>query len=159
MTWRLLVCWVAVAGRARRGTTGRVVGSTPLEKGVAGRVDQARSRRRHGAATVLENWLEWRAQTRDLVKRSELKAEVVGEARKDMEELMSSFRTVKKRRACPAGSPPAEIWAVLLHASRNLSPRGQGFGYQRKKIEPVFTLSLVQKLPCRVRSSGTAPLA
>ena len=110
-------------------------------------------------ATVLESWSEWRAQTRDLLKRSELKAEVVGEARKDTEELMSSFRTVKKRRACPAGSLPAELWTTLLHASRNLSPKGQGIGYQRKKIEPVFTLSLVERLLCRVRSSGTAPLA
>ena len=56
--------------------------------------------------SVLENWSDWRAQTRDLMKRSEIKAEVVGEAGKDMEELVSSFRTVKKRRACPAGSPP-----------------------------------------------------
>ena len=54
---------------------------------------------------------------------------------------------------------PAEIWTMLLHASRNLSPGGQGIGYQRKNIEPVFTLSLVKKLLCRVRSSGTAPLA
>ena len=76
-----------------------------------------------------------------------------------MKELMSSFRTVKKRRACPAGLPPAEIWMMLLHASRNLSPGGQGSGYQRKKIELVLTLSLVEKLQCRVRSSGTAPLA
>ena len=45
---------------------------------------------------VLESWSGWRAQTRDLMKRSELKAEVGGEARRDMEELMSSFRTVKK---------------------------------------------------------------
>ena len=84
--------------------------------------------------SVIENWLDWRAQTRDLLKRSEIKAEVVGEAREDMEELVSSFRTVKKRRACPAGSPPAEIWTMLLHASRNLSPGGQGIGYQRKKL-------------------------
>ena len=87
-------------------------------------------------ASVLENWLDWRAQTRDLVKRSEIKAEVVGEARKDREELMGSFRAVKKRRACPAGSRPAEIWTMLFHAYRNLSPGGQGIGYQRKKIEP-----------------------
>ena len=93
------------------------------------------------------------------MKRSELKAEVVGEARKDLDELMSSFRTVKMRRSWPAGSPPAETWTVLLHASRNLSPGGQGIVHQRKKIEPVFTLSLVEKLLCRVRSSGTAPLA
>ena len=59
-------------------------------------------------ASVLENWLDWRSQTRDLLKRSEIKAEVVGEARMDMEQLVSSFRTVKKRRACLAGSPPAE---------------------------------------------------
>ena len=103
-------------------------------------------------ATVLESCSEWRAQTRDLMKRSELNAEVLGEASRDMEELVSSFRTVKKRRACPAGSPPAELWTMLLHASRNLSPG-------RKKIEPVFTLSLVEMLMCRFRSSGTAPLA
>ena len=89
-------------------------------------------------ASVLENWSDWRAQTRDLMKRSEIKAEVVGEVRKDREELMSSFRTVKKRRACPAGSPPAEIWTMLLHTAQNLSPGGQGIGYQMKKIEPVF---------------------
>ena len=118
-----------------------------------------RRRRTSVEATVLESWSEWRAQTRDLMKRSELKAEVVGEARKDLEELVSSFRTVKKRRACPAGSPLAEIWTMLLHASRNLSPGGLCFGNQRKKIEPVFTLSLVERLLCRVRSSGTAPLA
>ena len=47
---------------------------------------------------------------------------------------------------------------MLLHASRNFSPGGQGIGYQWKKIEPVFTLSLMEKLLCRVRSSGTAPL-
>ena len=29
----------------------------------------------------------------------------------------------------------------------------------RGKIEPVFTLSLMEKLLCRVRFSGTAPLA
>ena len=61
----------------------------------------------------------------------------------------SSFRTVKK----------TEIWTMLLHATRNLSPGGQGIGYQRKKVEPVFTLSLMENLVCRVRSSGTAPLA
>ena len=61
-------------------------------------------------ASVLQKWCDWRAQTRDLLKRSEIKAGVVGEARRDVEELMSSFRIVKKRRACPAGSPPAEIF-------------------------------------------------
>ena len=71
---------------------------------------------------------------------------------------MSSFRKVEKRRVCSAASSPAEIWTMLFHASRKLSPGGQGIGY-RKKIEPVFTLSLVEKLLCRVRSSGTAPLA
>ena len=109
--------------------------------------------------SVLENWSDWRAQKRDLLKRSDVKAEVVGEARKDVEELVSSFRTDKKRRSCRAGSPPAEIWTMLLHGSRNLSPAGQGIGYQRKKVEPVYTLSLMEKLVCRVRSSGTAPLA
>ena len=65
----------------------------------------------------------------------------------------------KKRRACPAGTPPAELWTMLLHASRNLSPAGLGIRYQRKRIEPVRTLSLLERLLCRVRSSGTAPLA
>ena len=71
----------------------------------------------------------------------------------------NSYRTVKKRRACPAGTPPAELWTMLLHASRNLSPAGLGIGYQRKRIEPVRTLSLLERLLCRVRSSGAAPLA
>ena len=131
-----VVCWVAVAGQDEWAKPG-------AEGGMG--------------ASVLENY--WRAQTRDLLKRLEIKAGVVGEARKDMEELMSSLCTVKKRPACPAGSPPAEILTMLLHASRNLSPGGQGIGYQRKKFEPVFTLSLMEKLLCRVRSSGTAPLA
>ena len=48
---------------------------------------------------------------------------------------------------------------MLLHASRNLSPAGLGIGYQRKRIEPVRTLSLLERLLCRVRSSGAAPLA
>ena len=148
--------WPSLVGQ-KEGLQG-VVGSTPLEECVEGRVTKPGAEGGMGAP-VVENWLDWRAQTRDLMKRSEIKAEVVGEARKDMEELMSSFRTVKKRRACPAGSPPAEIWTMLLHASRNLSPGRQGNGYQRKKIEPVFTLSLMEKLLCRVRSSGTAPLA
>ena len=41
------------------------------------------------------------------MKRSELDAEVVGEARKDVKEF-----------------PPAELWTMLLHASRNFSPGG-----------------------------------
>ena len=48
---------------------------------------------------------------------------------------------------------------MLLHASRNLSPAGLGIGFQRNKIEPVRTLSLLERLLCRVRSSGAAPLA
>ena len=64
---------------------------------------------------------------------------------------MSSFRTVKKRRDCPAGSPPAEIWTVLLHASRkNLSPGGQGIRLPQKE-------KLSRCLPCRwCRSSHVA---
>ena len=148
----------AVSGGPRRGTAGRCRRHFPRER--LGRTSgPSREQKEAWEASVLENWLDWRAQTRDLLKRSEIKVEAVGEARKDMEELMSSFRTVKKRRVCPAGSPPAETWAMLLHASRNLSPGGQGIGYQRKKLEPVLTLSLVEKLLCRVRSSGTAPLA
>ena len=95
---------------------------------------------------------------RDLVRRSELNARVSEDARRDLEELKNSYRTVKKRRACPAGTPPAELWTMLLHASRNLSPAGLGIGYQRKRIEPVRTLSLLERLLCRVRSSCAAPL-
>ena len=102
---------------------------------------------------------EWRNQSRDLARRSELNARVSEEARWDLEELKSSCRTVKKRRACPAGTTPAELWTMLLHAPRNLSPAGLGIGYQRKRIEPVRTLSLLERLLCRVRSSGAAPLA
>ena len=100
-------------------------------------------------AAELENRSEWRIQSRDLVRRSELNAKVSEDARWDLEELKSSYRSAKKRRACPAGTPLAELWTMLLHASRNLSPAGLGTGYQRKRIEPVRTLSL-----CRVRSSG-----
>ena len=75
-------------------------------------------------AVELESWSEWRIQSRDLVRRSELNARVSEDARRDLEELKSSYRTVKKRRACPAGTPPAELWTMLLHASRNLSPAG-----------------------------------
>ena len=110
-------------------------------------------------AAELESWSEWRIQSRDLVRRSELNARVSEDARWDLDELKSSHRTVKKRRACPAGTPPAELWTMLLHASRNLSPAGLGIGYQRKRIEPVRTLSLLERLLCRVRSSGAAPLA
>ena len=99
-------------------------------------------------AAALESWSEWRNQSRDLARRSELNARVSEEARRDVEELKSSYRTVKKRRACPAGTPPAELWTMLLHASRNLSPAGLGIGYQRRKIEPVRTLSLLERLLC-----------
>ena len=110
-------------------------------------------------AVELESWSEWRIQSRDLVRRSELNARVSEDARWDLEELKSSYRTVKKRRACPAGTPHAELWTMLLHASRNLSPARLGIGYQRKRIEPVRTLCLLERLLCRVRSSGAAPLA
>ena len=83
-------------------------------------------------AVELESWSEWRIQSRDLVRRSELNARVSEDARRDLEELKSSYRTVKKRRACPAGTPPAELWTMLLHASRNLSPAGLGIGYHRE---------------------------
>ena len=85
-------------------------------------------------AAELESWSEWRIQSRDLVRRSELNARVSEDARWDLEELKSSYRTVKKRRACPAGTPPAELWTMLLHASRNLSPAGLGIGYQKKEL-------------------------
>ena len=107
-------------------------------------------------AVELESWSEWRIQSRDLARRLELNARVSDDARRDLKELKNSYRTVKKRRACPAGTPPAELWTMLLHASRNLSPAGLGIGYQRKRIEPVRTLSLLERLLCRVRSACAA---
>ena len=73
-----------------------------------------------GGMGAAELQREWRIQSRDLVRRSELNARVSEDARWDLEELKSSYRTVKKRRACPAGTPPAELWTMFLHASRNL---------------------------------------
>ena len=46
-------------------------------------------------AVELESWSEWRIQSRDLVRRSELNARVSEDARRDLEELKSSYRTVK----------------------------------------------------------------
>ena len=109
-------------------------------------------------ATVLGSWSEWRAQMRDLEKQLMLRVGAVTQARRDMKDLERSYLTVKKRRACPEGIPPAEIWAMLIHASRNLSPAGQGFGYQTKKVEPTGILALVERLLCRVRSLGTVRL-
>ena len=106
-------------------------------------------------AVELESWSEWRIQSRDLVRRSELNARVSEDARRDMEELKSSYRTVKKEKSLPSRNASCRT----LHASRNLSPAGLGIGYQRKRIEPVRTLSLLERLLCRVRSSGAAPLA
>ena len=54
---------------------------------------------------------------------------------------------------------PADLWTVFLHASRNLSPAGQGVGYQPKKVEPTGSRALLERLLCRVESSGAAPLA
>ena len=145
-----VACSVGVAGEPRRGTTGRC------------RQHFLRGRPRAAAPmppSALGLVSEWRNQSRDLTMWSELTARVAEEARRDMEELKSSYRTVKKRRACSAGTPPAELWTMLLHASRNLSPAGLGIGYQRRKIEPVRSLSVLERLLCRVRSSGAAPLA
>ena len=47
-------------------------------------------------AVELESWSVWRTQSRDLVRRSELNAE---DARWDLEELKSSYRTVKKEKS------------------------------------------------------------
>ena len=55
-------------------------------------------------AVELESWYEWRIQSRDLARRSELNARVSDDARWDFKELKNSYRTVKKRRACPAGT-------------------------------------------------------
>ena len=134
--------WPSLEGQ-EEGPQG-VVGSTPLEKGVAGRVDQARSRRRHGG--------DGSRKLVGMEGSDPRPCEEVGDQgrgggwRGKKGHGRAYEQTVKKRRACPSRSPPAEIWTMLLHASRNLSPGGQGIGYQRKKIEPVFTLSLVEKL-------------
>ena len=96
-------------------------------------------------AAAIESWSEWRNQSRDLARRSELNARVSDDARWDFKELKSSYRTVKKEKSLPSWNAPAELWTMLLHASRNLSPAGLGIGYQRKRIEPVRTLSLLEK--------------
>ena len=88
------------------------------------------------SATVLDNWSECRARTRDLEKQSLLSAGAVVEARSDMKYLERSYLTVKRRRACAEGTHPAELWTMLLHASRILSPARQGVGYQMKIVEP-----------------------
>ena len=76
-------------------------------------------------AAELESWSEWRIQSRDLVRWSELNARVSEDARWDLEELKSSYRHCREgEEHCPAGTPPAELWTMLLHASRNLSPAG-----------------------------------
>ena len=96
-------CWVANVGEPRRGTTGRCRRRFPRRR--RGRtIGPSQERKVARERRFSEAGQGGGLQTRDLTKRSELNAEVVGEARRDMEELVSSFRTVKKRRACPAGS-------------------------------------------------------
>ena len=58
------------------------------------------------SAAVLGSWSYWRAQTRDLEKQSMLRVGAVTEARRDMKDLERSYLTVRKRRACPVGTPP-----------------------------------------------------
>ena len=48
---------------------------------------------------------------------------------------------------------------MLLHASLNLSPGGQGLATRGRTLSRCLPVSLVERLLCRVRSSGTAPLA
>ena len=57
------------------------------------------------SATVLGSWSGWRAQSRDLEKQSMLRVGAVTEARRDMKDVERSCITVKKRRACPEGTP------------------------------------------------------
>ena len=45
---------------------------------------------------------QWRNQSRDLARRSELNARVSEEARWDFEEVKSSYRTVKKEKSLPS---------------------------------------------------------
>ena len=57
-------------------------------------------------AVELESWSEWRIQSRDLVRRSELNARVSEDARRDLEELKSlpsrnaSCRTLDNASPC-----------------------------------------------------------
>ena len=54
------------------------------------------------------------------------------------EELKSSYRTEKKREPAQPELHPAELWTMLLHASRNLSPAEPSrIGYQQKKKWPT----------------------
>ena len=67
-------------------------------------------------AVELESWSEWRIQSRDLVRRSELNARVSEDARRDLEELKSSYRTVKKEKSLPS-------WDASCRTLDNASPR------------------------------------
>ena len=111
-------------------------------------------------AAELESWSEWRIQSRDLVRRSELNARVSEDSRWDLDELKSSYRTCRKEKS------PAQPERLLQNSGQCFSMppvtchlRGWGLGTREKRIEPVRTLSLLERLLCRVRSSGAAPLA
>ena len=68
------------------------------------------------------------------MRRSELNARVSEDARRDLEELKSSYRTVKKRRACPAGTPPAELWTMLSMPPVTCHLRAWGLGTREKEL-------------------------
>ena len=125
-TWRPLsdraACWVAVEG---------VVGGTSLEEGVAGRVDQARSRRRHGGdgSRKLVG-----VEGSDPRLHEEVGAQCRGGGRgqEGYGGACERFPHGQEKTSLPRWIT-AELWTMLLHASRNLSPGGKGIGYQRKR--------------------------
>ena len=136
MIWQLLFvgvdCLGVSAGEPRKGITERCRRHFHQER--TGRTSGPRpGRKEEWEPLPWRGWSDWRNRSRDLTMRSGLNVGATVEARQGMEELRCSYCTVKKRRACPAGTPPAELWTMLLHASRNLSPAGLGIGYQRKK--------------------------
>ena len=56
-------------------------------------------------AVELESWFEWRIQSRDLARRSELNARVLDDARRDFKELKNSYRTEKKEEPAQPERP------------------------------------------------------
>ena len=84
------------------------------------------------SATVLGSWLEWRAKT------SEKPRAQLPHCQEKTEHLLRSF---------------GRCYSMLRGTCR------QRIGYQTRKVEPAGILALVERLLCRVRSSGTAPLA
>eukprot|EP00959_Pyramimonas_sp_CCMP1952_P271676 5680060-Pyramimonas_sp.AAC.1 len=49
------------------------------------------------------------------------------ESKRDLRRLKWHLWATPKRKACPAQSPPAELYWVILHPARDPSRRGVGF--------------------------------